>query len=284
MFSGLSKSTRRSQALSLLGVLLLGIGYGRAQLAEPKPQPSHNDPFVAYHASLANTADRLLAAPVQPSGASPRNNFISSVAPSEAAIVKVRGQAGDINRVQQLRPIIEPILREERVPTELSAVVLIESGGQPNALSPKGARGIWQFMPDTARRYGLIVTPERDERLDIERSTRAAARHLRDLYGQFGDWQLAFAAYNAGGDLVQRAIERNHTSDFARLSSGRSLPLETRRYVPAVIDAMQKVGNASGLVVPPRNARVTWILYAQTQMATHENRAEFLKETKGELK
>jgi hypothetical protein len=62
-----------------------------------------------------------------------------------------------IKRVDQLRPIIEPILREESVPPELSAVVLVESGGSITALSPKGARGVWQFMPDTARRYGLVV-------------------------------------------------------------------------------------------------------------------------------
>jgi membrane-bound lytic murein transglycosylase D len=167
--------------------------------------------------------------------------------------------------VQQLRPVIEPILREERVPTELAAVVLVESGGQQNALSPKGARGLWQFMPDTARRYGLAVSRDRDERLDIQRSTRAAARYLRDLHQQFGDWQLAFAAYNAGGDLVQRAIERKHTSDFTLLSSQGALPLETRRYVPAVIDAMQKVGNPSSFVAPPRNARPAWIVYAGTK-------------------
>jgi membrane-bound lytic murein transglycosylase D len=178
--------------------------------------------------------------------------------------------------------MIEPILHEERVPTELAAIVLVESGGQPNALSPKGARGVWQFMPDTARRYGLVVSRDRDERLDIQRSTRAAARYLRDLHEQFGDWQLAFAAYNAGGDRVQRAIERNRTSDFAQLSSGQSLPLETRRYVPAVFNAMEKIGNAPGIVAPSRAARVPWILYAETKTAM--NQTESLNETKGEPK
>lgn len=273
MFSGLSMSKRGSQALRLLGVLVLVIGHGRAQLTGPQPQPAINDPFGAYHSSLSKAVDEALAKPVEPSVETPRSGLASSPVPMAAAGVNAGGPAAAVNRVQQLRPIIEPILREERVPTELAAIVLVESGGQPTALSPKGARGVWQFMPDTARRYGLIVSPKRDERLDIQRSTRAAARYLRDLYEQFGDWQLAFAAYNAGGDLVQRAIERNRTSDFTLLSSGRSLPLETRRYVPAVINAMQKVGNASGLVAPPRNARVTWILYAETKMAAIQ--AEF---------
>jgi membrane-bound lytic murein transglycosylase D len=181
--------------------------------------------------------------------------------------------------MQQLRPIIEPILREEHVPTDLSAIVLVESGGQPAALSRKGARGLWQFMPDTARRYGLIVNPERDERLDVGRSTHAAARYLRDLYGKFGDWQLTFAAYNAGEDLVQRAMERNRTKDFTLLSNGGSLPLETRRYVPAVINAINRGGNATDFIAVPR---ASWILYAETNLVM--NQAEFLKEMKGELK
>jgi transglycosylase-like protein with SLT domain len=226
MFSNSSISKRALHALWLLGVLLLGIGRGRAQLVESQPLPRNDDPFVAYHASLTNTADKVLAAAVQRSIETPRTDSHPPAAATNEPTIR-SGPTGAINRVRQLRPIIEPILREERVPPELSAVVLVESGGQPNALSPKGARGVWQFMPDTARRYGLIVTLERDERLDIQRSTRAAARYLRDPFEQFGDWQLAFAAYNAGGDLVQRAIERNHSSNFVLLSSRGSLPLAT---------------------------------------------------------
>ena len=177
-----------------------------------------------------------------------------------------------LNRVQQLRPVIEPILREERVPSELSAIVLVESGGQPNALSSKGARGIWQFMPGTARRYGLMVTAQHDERLNILKSTRAAARYLHDLHSQFGDWRLALAAYNAGGEVVQRAIERNRTEDFQELISRRSLPAETRKYVPAVIGATKMFANASGQFVPARYDGSTRIVYADTQPITGGNR------------
>jgi len=264
MFRHLSASTHGSQALLVLGLLLLAIGHGHAQLSEPEPQAALNDPFGAYHSSLSKAVDRALAQPFEHSVEAPRNGSSAPMATNAAA---ANGSAAAINRVQQLRPILEPILHEERVPTELAAVALVESGGQPNALSAKGARGIWQFMPDTARRYGLIVSPERDERLDVQRSTRAAARYLRDLYGQFGDWQLTFAAYNAGEDLVQRAIERSGTRDFRLLSSGRSLPLETRRYVPAVINAMQSMGNESAFVAPLRHPGLTWILYAETTMA-----------------
>jgi hypothetical protein len=251
-----------------MGVLLLVIEHGYAQLSELQTQAATDDPFGAYHSSLSKVVDRALAQPFEHSVEAPRSDPDSSAAPMATNGDAVNSSAAAINRVQQLRPILEPILREERVPTELAAVVLVESGGQPNAHSAKGARGIWQFMPDTARRYGLIVSQERDERLDIQRSTRAAAHYLRDLHGQFGDWQLTFAAYNAGEDLVQRAIGRSGTRDFRLLSSGRSLPLETRRYVPAVINAMQSMGNASGFVAPLRNPGLTWILYAETTMAT----------------
>jgi membrane-bound lytic murein transglycosylase D len=146
-----------------------------------------------------------------------------------------------IDRVQQLRPAIEPILRSEGVPVELSAVVLVESGGLPSALSPKGARGVWQFMPDTARRYGLVVDGGRDDRTDVIKSTHAAARYLRDLHARFRDWSLALAAYNAGELAVTNAMSRVPSRDFRSLSDSARLPTETRRYVPAVNAAMNRL-------------------------------------------
>ncbi|HSC77145.1 MAG TPA: lytic transglycosylase domain-containing protein [Candidatus Acidoferrales bacterium] len=129
------------------------------------------------------------------------------------------------------------ILREsfqaEGVPVELLAVGWVESRFNPRALSPKGARGIWQFMPETARRYGLQVSDARDDRIDFGLSTRAAARHLADLYRQFGDWRLALAAYNAGADRVDLAIARARTRDFRLIRPW--LPAETQDYVPSVL-------------------------------------------------
>jgi hypothetical protein len=135
-------------------------------------------------------------------------------------------------RLDLLRPIIEPELARAGLPVELSGMVQVESGAQRFALSPRGARGLWQLMPDTARRYGLTVTAQRDDRLDAYKSTRAAARYLRTLYAQFGDWSLVFAAYNAGERTIRRAIDRSGTTDFFQLK--RLLPAETRGYVPAV--------------------------------------------------
>lgn len=270
MLRRLSISNRRVYAAVLVAALSLGIGHGWAQ--QTTRTPFEDDLFAAYHNSLTSTADKVLAAPVQPSIESLGINSASPAAPIEAAIGKVSVRAGAIGRVQELRPVIEPILREEHVPTELAAVVLIESGGQPTALSRKGALGIWQFMPDTARRYGLTVTSEHDERLDVRKSTRAAAHYLRDLHVQFGDWQLAFAAYNAGGEAVQRAMERNGAKDFTALSGRRLLPLETRKYVPAVLEAVRVFDNAGSGVVRASDVNATWILYAESQLATGGNR------------
>jgi hypothetical protein len=87
-------------------------------------------------------------------------------------------------------------------------------------------RGIWQLMPDTARRHGLTLNSETDDRLDVQKSTRAAARYLRDLHIQFRSWPLALAAYNAGEKLVQNAVLRAASEDFALLGRKRLLPAE----------------------------------------------------------
>lgn len=145
-------------------------------------------------------------------------------------------------RLELIRPSITPILEKEGIPAELAAVVLVESGGDPAALSPKGARGLWQLMPDTARRYGLAVDSSRDERLDIEKSTHAAARYLSDLYLEFKSWPLALAAYNTGEQNLQRAIDRSRSTEFAVLSTLGFLPAETRNYVPAVMAAIRWSG------------------------------------------
>ncbi len=140
-----------------------------------------------------------------------------------------------VARYQNYRDTFTRILAEENVPTELLAVALVESGFNPQALSPKGARGIWQFMPGTAERYGLSVRPADDHRTHPEHSTRAAARYLRDLYRQFGDWKLALAAYNWGEGNLQRVISRTGIRNFDELARRSLLPLETRNYVPSVL-------------------------------------------------
>jgi membrane-bound lytic murein transglycosylase D len=126
-------------------------------------------------------------------------------------------------------------LKEEGVPQDLIYLAQAESGFHPLAVSRVGARGIWQFMASRARGYGLSHSMYVDDRQDPEKSTRAAAHHLKDLYNQFGDWYLAMAAYNSGPGTVQAAVKRTGYADFWELYRRNVLPKETRNYVPIIL-------------------------------------------------
>jgi len=131
--------------------------------------------------------------------------------------------------------MIRRVLKEEGVPQDLIYLAEAESGFHPVALSHVGARGLWQFMASRARGYGLERNWWIDERQDPEKSTRAAARHLKDLYKEFGDWYLAMAAYNSGPLTVMQAVQRTGYADFWELYRRNVLPAETRNYVPIII-------------------------------------------------
>jgi membrane-bound lytic murein transglycosylase B len=244
----------------LFAILGLSTAGAQTKLAGPASVDAP-DQFSSFHEALDRTANDLLADAVQRMADAAGGRQGSVAAHSPESLVrdfdqKYRpnvspGVAAALRRLNQLRPLLDPILEREGVPPEISSVVVVESGGRTAALSPKGALGLWQLMPQTARRYGLVVTASRDERLDVEKSTGAAAHYLRDLYQQFGSWPLALAAYNVGEKALQRAVERADTRDFVQISSLRLLPQETRNYVPAVLSAMQMLG-VSHLPVEPR--------------------------------
>jgi membrane-bound lytic murein transglycosylase D len=241
-------------------MLVLGAAVNSAWSQQARyavPAASVEEQFSSLQRELSDAADELLAATTQGRPSEVR---------SAAAATASRGHLDEhalqrfarhywngeeqnvrraVERVTQLRETMDAILGEEGVPQDVAAVVLVESGGSAMALSPKGARGVWQFMPETARRYGLTVSASRDERLDVVKSTRAAARYLRELHGQFGDWRLAFAAYNAGEQAVAQAVARAGRRDFARVQS--LLPRETRNYVPAVMEAMTLFGGGEAV-------------------------------------
>jgi membrane-bound lytic murein transglycosylase D len=131
--------------------------------------------------------------------------------------------------------MIVSTLKQEGVPQDLIYLAQAESGFKPHAMSRVGARGIWQFMAGRGLGYGLHHNMYLDDRQDPEKSTRAAARHLKDLYNQFGDWYLAMAAYNSGPGTVQAAVKRTGYADFWELYNRKVLPRETKNYVPIIL-------------------------------------------------
>lgn len=130
--------------------------------------------------------------------------------------------------------MIREIFAQRGLPEELIFTAMIESGFDPVAASRVGARGLWQFMAPTARLYGLRVDRWTDERLDPEKSTRAAAAYLKDLFTMYGSWPLAQAAYNGGALRINRAIQNLKTTDFWQLTRGRHLAEETKNFVAAI--------------------------------------------------
>ncbi len=143
-----------------------------------------------------------------------------------------------VRRSGLVMPMIRRVFIEEGVPLDLAYMAHVESAYRYNARSRAGAIGMWQFIRSTAKRYGLLCNSYVDERLDPERSTRAAAHYLKDLYELFDDWHLAMAAYNAGEGKVKRGLRRAGTDDFWKLARTRMLRRETRNYVPAILAAI----------------------------------------------
>ncbi len=134
-------------------------------------------------------------------------------------------------------PIFEDIFNRYGLPSELKAMAIIESALTPTAVSRAGAKGMWQFMYNTARTYGLRINSYVDERLDVEKAADAAARYLLDSYNIFGDWCLAISAYNCGAGNVNKAIRRaGGNKDFWSIYP--YLPKETRGYMPAFVGAL----------------------------------------------
>jgi membrane-bound lytic murein transglycosylase D len=140
-----------------------------------------------------------------------------------------------LTRAGRYREMISRVLKQEGVPQDLIYLAQAESGFVPVALSRAGARGMWQFIASRGVAYGLRHDWWVDDRQDPEKSTRAAAKHLRDLYTQFGDWYLAMAAYNSGPGTVQAAVQRTGYADFWELYRRRVLPQETKNYVPIIL-------------------------------------------------
>ncbi|MEA1948309.1 MAG: transglycosylase SLT domain-containing protein [Thermodesulfobacteriota bacterium] len=132
-----------------------------------------------------------------------------------------------LKRSRRYLPYIEKMLRENGMPNDLKYLAIAESALRAHAGSRKGAIGFWQFLADTGRRYGLIISKNIDERRNLFASTRAAIKYLKELHKLMGTWTLAVAAYNMGEEGLRAEIMVQHTSDYYRLY----LPLETQRFI-----------------------------------------------------
>jgi membrane-bound lytic murein transglycosylase D len=142
---------------------------------------------------------------------------------------------GGLVRSGKYIDMMKETFREEGLSEDLVYLAMVESLFKPNAYSRARAKGIWQFMKGTGIKYGLKVNWWIDERSDPEKATRAAARYLKDLYAEFGDWYLAMAAYNAGEGKIGRAIKKTGQHDFWALARTRHIRSETKNFVPQIL-------------------------------------------------
>jgi membrane-bound lytic murein transglycosylase D len=141
-------------------------------------------------------------------------------------------------KAEKLFPIIVPILRLYGIPEDFKYIPLVESG-LAEGVSPKGAAGLWQFMPQTARNYGLKVGHGKDERYNVRKSTIAACKYLKELYSEMDSWTLAAAAYNAGSPRLQKAINKKNKGNYYLMHLNR----ETGNYVYNLIAMKEVISN-----------------------------------------
>jgi len=162
----------------------------------------------------------------------------------------------------------QSVFEQSGIPKDLVFMAHVESAFKTNAYSRSRAKGIFQFIAATGRRYGLRIDSWVDERSDPDKSARAAAAYLKDLYGMFGDWYLALAAYNAGEGKIQRSLAQTRKSDFWSLASTRSLRAETRNYVPAILAAtlIAKQPKKFGFDVAPEDRVATDVVRIEGQI------------------
>lgn len=148
--------------------------------------------------------------------------------------IKYRYAAEDfLGRSSMYFPMFQEVLREKGIPDEIKCLAVVESNLKPNAISPYGAAGLWQFMKSTGKLYDLDQDKYIDERRDPEKSTEAAAEFLLDLFHKYDDWTLALAAYNCGPGNVNKAMRRSGKSDY--WSIRKYLPKETQQYIPKLV-------------------------------------------------
>ncbi len=163
-----------------------------------------------------------------------------------------KGFSKTIGRTMMYFPVIEQYLRMYNLPDDLKHMVIVESHANPHATSHCGAKGLWQMMPETARRFGLVVNANQDDRKDPRKATEAALRYMTFLYNSLNkDWTLAIAAYNCGEGRVRKAVRQANSWDYSKLK--QFLPNQTQKYIPAIMAAGYSVENYAKYGVRPAN-------------------------------
>ncbi len=193
----------------------------------PAPTPTPTRPKQRYPATRRPTQT-----PIPKSTPTPATTKTVHTAPSTKSWEKALKNRPAPKNARQLVPELKDIFKKQGVPPEWVWLAEVESSMNPNARSPVGAAGLFQFMPATAERFGLKLSPN-DDRLNPRKSAEAAAKYLKILHRKFDDWPLALAAYNAGEGRVGKLLKRQKANSFDGISS--VLPIETQMYVPKVI-------------------------------------------------
>jgi membrane-bound lytic murein transglycosylase D len=223
----------------------------RAALAARRLLPEYADyaDWLAERLDYIEVAKKSLG-PVTPRPPGPVPSAAITAIPHYEPWLERMRQRPVPGRAAALLPRLEAVFREEGLPPALVWLAESESTFNPAALSPVGAKGLFQLMPETAKSLGL-QTFMPDERTNPEKSSRAAAQYLRHLHGRFGDWPLALAAYNAGEGRVSRLLTSRQAKTYAEIAD--SLPVETRMYVPKVLATIEvRAGIAPGNLPAPR--------------------------------
>lgn len=234
------KETLKDQPL-LANAFSRAVSFGTEPQKKPKPEPS------AYP-----------QVPIEEN--SPRvRQFIKQYGYAHRETMKTY-----LTRGRNYLPMVKAMTKENGLPEELAYLCLLESGANPEARSPANALGMWQFMPETARSYGLRVDSWVDERLDPRRSTKAAMLYLKDLYGMFGCWRLALSAYNSGENKLNKVLCQEDAEEYDEICSSKRLKRETKEFYPRYQAIAHIASNPTKFGFPEHEAK------------TEENRIELV--------
>ncbi len=250
--------------IGLLGLTISVSGFSRITDNEKDKAPKKDSASAKQDETLENMGFKNL---FTSDNFNPTQPYVNQINPMAVAFVDdyIRKQGKALEEMkswgQPYFRMMDGILASYGIPKEMKYLAVIESQLKSYALSWVGAVGPWQFMPETGRRMGLVVNNRIDERTNYYKSTHAAARYLKELYGQLGDWLLVIAAYNGGPGRVFSAMRRSGSSNFWELQN--YLPTESRNHVKKFIGTHYIMEGSGGLTT---STTEEWAKHQQNMM------------------